>query len=621
MSAQLKPAVGYIRMSTDKQEDSPEQQRAEITKLAKREGYRVLRWYEDHGISGAKTHKRPEFRSMIRDAESRGDFKAILCWDQDRFGRFDSIEAGEWVSPLRRVGVELVTVSQGHIDWDDFAGRLIYQITQEGKHRFLVDLSRNALRGMIRFAKQGSLLGHSTPYGYDRLYFNAAGEEVCRIRRGERFRKPRDWSGKLVSSVDAKEIETVRWLFETFTTTNRSARSLAVELNNRGIPSPSGGHWHFTHIKSMLKHPVYIGWMTFGRRSGGLYHHVGADGELRSNGRNASSFDGYAPIIVPDNHEPLIDKETFDAAQAKLLERSRVAGGPMRKYLLSGTLRCGHCGGIMTGSRGSRGRSKQNATYAYYKCKTSRDYGTCTNYAVRVDFIEPVLIEYFRSVWLTKAGRRSLVEALQAATEQAVERQPLRRESLLAQIAKLDQQISKGTENLLLMAPADIPAASGMLAHWREVRERVQVELNECQQVEPVPFDPDAVLAELDQLEEHLTGESVPLAKAAFLRVFERVTLFWEQVGPRRRELVRAEVTPRFPFCLTTNTSIRCARGQKPHRRIIRAISTGSGSVFRDSAYSSSDIESSCPVKTLGDLSGIRRQASRASAKAVAVSQ
>ena len=44
-----KPAVGYIRMSTDKQEDSPAQQKAEITYLAQPEGYRIIRWYEDHG--------------------------------------------------------------------------------------------------------------------------------------------------------------------------------------------------------------------------------------------------------------------------------------------------------------------------------------------------------------------------------------------------------------------------------------------------------------------------------------------------------------------------------------------------------------------------------------------
>ena len=85
-----KPAVGYIRVSIDKQEDSPVRQKAEIAKLAQREGYRIIRWYEDHGISGAKTLKRPEFRRMIRDADDRGDFRAILCWDQDRLERFDS---------------------------------------------------------------------------------------------------------------------------------------------------------------------------------------------------------------------------------------------------------------------------------------------------------------------------------------------------------------------------------------------------------------------------------------------------------------------------------------------------------------------------------------------------
>ena len=73
MSSKSKPAVGYIRMSTDKQEDSPAQQKAEIEKLAQRLGYRIFRRYEDHGVSGATTNKRPEFRAMMRDAEQRGD--------------------------------------------------------------------------------------------------------------------------------------------------------------------------------------------------------------------------------------------------------------------------------------------------------------------------------------------------------------------------------------------------------------------------------------------------------------------------------------------------------------------------------------------------------------------
>ncbi|MBX3420749.1 MAG: hypothetical protein KF752_04250 [Pirellulaceae bacterium] len=67
-------------------------------------------------------------------------------------------------------------------------------------------------------------------------------------------------------------------------------------------------------------------------------------------------------------------------------------------------------------------------------------------------------------------------------------------------------------------------------------------------------FDADAIIDELDELEEHLTGHSRSLAKAAFQRVFESITLYWEKVSPRRRELVRAEIVPRFPFCLTVNT-------------------------------------------------------------------
>ena len=93
--------------------------------------------------------------------------------------------------------------------------------------------------------------------------------------------------------------------------------------------------------QNILKHPVHIGWLTYGRRGAGLYHHVGPDGELIS-AREAKMLRGNtAPIVVPDNHEALIDKATFDAVQTKLQERTLVRGGPTRKHLLSGILRCG----------------------------------------------------------------------------------------------------------------------------------------------------------------------------------------------------------------------------------------------------------------------------------------
>jgi hypothetical protein len=42
----------------------------------------------------------------------------------------------------------------------------------------------------------------------------------------------------------------------------------------------------------------------------------------------------------------------------------------------------------------------------------------------------------------------------------------------------------------------------------------------------PATYDADAIPAELDELEQHLTGESLPQANAAFRRVFESVALY-----------------------------------------------------------------------------------------------
>ncbi len=557
------PAVGYIRMSTDKQEDSPEQQRFEILKMADGLGYHIVRWYEDHAISGAETHKRKQFCQMIRDAEDVGDFRAILCWDQDRFGRFDSIEAGEWISPLRRAGVELVTVSQGRINWDDFAGRMIYQITQEGKHHYLIDLSRNSLRGMIRFAKKGHLLGMPAPYGYDRVYFNAAGKEMCRIRRREKFRKPRDWTAKLAPSVDAQEVKTARWLFKTFVETDRSARSLAVELNKRGVPAPNGGVWDYTHIKNILQNPVYTGMLAWGRRRAGLYHHVGGDGELVS-ARNITGDNLRAPILVPNNHPALVDQAMFDAVQAKVAARSRVHGGPFRKYLLSGILRCGHCGSIMVGAGQGGGRTGRR--FSYYKCQRARVSGTCNNYAVRTEVIEAAVMEHFREVWLSPAGQTALRKAIEKVGRQRDRERPNRVKELETRLADLDRQIARGKQNLLLVEPADVPDLQQILAGWRQERDATQIaiEAERTRDIQSPKLDADDVLAELNHLEQHLTSDCAALAKAAFSRVFKSVTLYWKPINNRYRALERAEIETHFPFCVTGSTS---TLSKRPARR------------------------------------------------------
>ena len=74
-------------MSSDRQEASPAQQRAEIEKLAERDNYEIIRWYVDEGIAGWK-EDRADFQRLIADTTTKADFRAVLCWDQNRFSRF-----------------------------------------------------------------------------------------------------------------------------------------------------------------------------------------------------------------------------------------------------------------------------------------------------------------------------------------------------------------------------------------------------------------------------------------------------------------------------------------------------------------------------------------------------
>ena len=195
------PAVAYVRMSSDKQEASPQQQREEIEALAAGK-YRIVRWYQDDGISGAESAKRVGFLQLIADATERADFAAVLCWDQDRFSRFDPIEANYYWHILSQAGVKIVTATQGELDFSDLGGWLTASVTQYGKAQYLRDLSRNVLRARLSNAKQGRWTGNRAPYGY------------------------RLEDGKLLSG-DSRKIETVRWIFRQYVETETSLHDLA----------------------------------------------------------------------------------------------------------------------------------------------------------------------------------------------------------------------------------------------------------------------------------------------------------------------------------------------------------------------------------------------------------
>ena len=528
------PAVAYIRMSSDQQEASPDQQRDEVAKLAKRKGFRIVREYFDEAISGDETSKRKSFQQMIRDAEEKGDFAAILCWDQDRFGRFDSIEAGRWIYPLRQAGVWLETVGQGSIDWNDFTGRVMYSNVQEGKHQFLIDLSKNILRGKIQAAKQGRGSG-IPPWGMDRAYYDSTGKQVKLVSYGEKFSKPRGWSMRFVISQDIEAVEIVQWIFDTFADSDCGMAWIAGDLNRRGVKSPKGKAWSVQTIRGILTRRAYTGANVFGVNRYGKYHHMGDNAEATKG--KSKSRDG-DPIVVEGVHDILVESEKFERCQQKLAERAAKGRRPRySRYLLSGVLRCGHCGGPLVG----KGYAKGNIP-RYYACVTGQNRpGACHRYQIRQDALEDYVLRVLEKQLLSKQAVDKIVRGIHRRAKGRAGFGD-QTKALKSQIEALDQKIAKGNENLLLAAADHIEDLSALLGEWKAERERLQKKL------EQAATNPDGqtaekraerAIAEIKRLRAHMKTDDPMKVRAVVHALVDNVQLWWEPYGKRNKRLAR----------------------------------------------------------------------------------
>lgn len=75
----------YLRVST--KEQTTDNQRAELERIAAHRGWNVVGVYEDHGISGAKGRdQRPALDRLCKDAK-HGKVDIVAAWSIDRIGR------------------------------------------------------------------------------------------------------------------------------------------------------------------------------------------------------------------------------------------------------------------------------------------------------------------------------------------------------------------------------------------------------------------------------------------------------------------------------------------------------------------------------------------------------
>jgi DNA invertase Pin-like site-specific DNA recombinase/phage host-nuclease inhibitor protein Gam len=378
----LKPAVGYLRRSTDRQEQSLGDQQAVIERYARDHGYEVVRFYTDDAISGTSADNRPDFQKLIADAgNGRCDFRFVLCYDVKRFSRGDNDDAGYYRHVLRKRGIEVVYASENFAgdDSDDLVRPVKqWQARQESK-----DLSKVTIRGQLSSIESGSYMGGVPPYGYDYLYLDSGGKPVQRVRfneRGEKEIYSRD-GRTLVRVVPAGErltsskqdrlqlvpstpdrVAVIKRIFEDYLA-GHGYRSITHRLNTEVVPSPRStehpggykGTWGLSSIRCIIMNQVYAGDIVWNRRTQGKFHKVTKRGAVERPRQLAGESKPNPQeewVVQRNTHDPLVPRHVFDAVQQARLLRDAASYQPKQlrgrgrysNYLLTGIIECDDCG-------------------------------------------------------------------------------------------------------------------------------------------------------------------------------------------------------------------------------------------------------------------------------------
>ena len=113
----------YARVSTEKQEESLDEQVRMLVEFCERSKYAVYKVYSETG-SGAKS-KREMFMELMRDVEAN-KFDAVVVLKLDRFSR-SMLDLLTSVERLKEKGVDFISVND-HIETTTPQGKLIFHI-------------------------------------------------------------------------------------------------------------------------------------------------------------------------------------------------------------------------------------------------------------------------------------------------------------------------------------------------------------------------------------------------------------------------------------------------------------------------------------------------------------
>ncbi|WP_245276606.1 recombinase family protein [Mesorhizobium sp. L2C085B000] len=250
-------AAQYVRMSTEHQTYSIDNQADAIRDYADIMAYDIVATYEDLGRSGLNLGGRPGLQKLLADVESgRADFETVVVYDVSRWGRFQNIdESAAYEYRCQMAGVRIEFCAEQFANDGSIGSDVLKAIKRSMAAEQSRMLSQKVFIGQARLIRLGFRQGGKAGFGLRRLLVDQHGRSKCILSSHEYKSQQTDRIVLVLGPPD--EIATVKWIFSHFVRTRKTELEMARLLNKRGVLSDLGRPWTRESVHSVLTNENY----------------------------------------------------------------------------------------------------------------------------------------------------------------------------------------------------------------------------------------------------------------------------------------------------------------------------------------------------------------------------
>ena len=180
-------AAEYVRMSTDHQKFSTENQADRIRQYADKHGMEIVKTYADEGKSGLRIEGRDALKQLIDDVETgTADFEVILVYDISRWGRFqDADESAYYEYICKRAGIAVKYCAEQFENDGSPVATIVKGVKRAMAGEYSRELSAKVFAGQCRMIELGFRQGGMAGYGLRRMRVDQNGVPQGILEHGE----------------------------------------------------------------------------------------------------------------------------------------------------------------------------------------------------------------------------------------------------------------------------------------------------------------------------------------------------------------------------------------------------------------------------------------------------